>query len=45
VVEILKSEKKVNGRMAKASGQDPRLVLKSAKSGKEAVHKPSAVYF
>lgn len=45
MVEILREEKKVNGRTAKASENDPRIVLKSAKSGKEAVHKPEAVYF
>jgi len=45
VVEILYEEKEVAGRQAKASQNDPRIVLKSAKSGKSAVHKPSAVYF
>ncbi len=45
VLEILYEEKEVAGRRAKASQNDPRIVLKSAKSGKSAVHKPSAVYF
>lgn len=45
VVEIIRSERKVNNRKYKASEKDPRIVVKSAKSGKEAVHKPGAVYF
>jgi len=45
VLEILYEEKEVAGRKAKASQNDPRIVLKSAKSGKSAVHKPGAVYF
>ena len=38
-------EKDIDGIHAKASEEEPRLVLKSAKSGKKAVHKPDAVYF
>ena len=46
VVEILKSNKEVDGKQVKASKDDPRIVLKSnAKSGKICVHKPEAVYF
>ncbi|KAL5498998.1 hypothetical protein ACEPAH_1516 [Sanghuangporus vaninii] len=45
VVEICHSEKEVDGKHVKASQDDPRIVLKSAKSGKTAVHKPEAVYF
>ena len=44
-MEILTSETDFKGRKAKASKEDPRIVCKSAKSGKEAVHKASAVYF
>ncbi|KAG6358505.1 hypothetical protein INS49_014389 [Diaporthe citri] len=45
VVEILREEKDVEGKTIKASEDDPRLVLKSNKSGKICVHKPEAVYF
>ena len=44
-MEIIREEKTVANITAKASEDDPRIVLKSAKSGKEAVHKPEAVYF
>jgi hypothetical protein len=45
VVEVLREEKEVDGKNVKASEEDPRLVLKSNKSGKICVHKPEAVYF
>lgn len=45
VVEILREDKEVDGKNVKASDDDPRLVLKSNKSGKICVHKPEAVYF
>ncbi|KAK7702624.1 hypothetical protein SLS64_009587 [Diaporthe eres] len=45
VVEILREDKEVDGKNVKASDGDPRLVLKSNKSGKICVHKPEAVYF
>ncbi|KAH8113939.1 hypothetical protein DFH11DRAFT_1727449 [Phellopilus nigrolimitatus] len=45
VVEITRSENDFDGIHAKASENDPRVVLQSAKSGKKAVHKPEAVYF
>ncbi|ORY57815.1 uncharacterized protein BCR38DRAFT_489811 [Pseudomassariella vexata] len=45
VVEILREAKEVNGKSVKASEKDPRIVLKSSKSGKVCVHKPEAVYF
>lgn len=45
VVEILREEKEVDGKNVKASEDDPRLVLKSNKSGKICVHKPEALYF
>lgn len=45
VVEILKEEKDVDGKKVKASEKDPRIVLKSNKSGKICVHKADAVYF
>jgi hypothetical protein len=45
VVEVLYEEKEVDGKKVKASKEDPRVVLKSASSGKICVHKPDAVYF
>ncbi|THH12119.1 hypothetical protein EW145_g188 [Phellinidium pouzarii] len=45
VIEIIYAEKIVNGIHAKASKDEPRIVLESAKSGKRAVHRPQAVYF
>lgn len=45
VVEILREEREVDGKTVRASGGDPRLVLRSNKSGKICVHKPEAVYF
>lgn len=45
VVEIVTKEKKVDGKKVKASEKDPRIVLKSNKSGKICVHKAEAVYF
>ncbi|KAI1871098.1 hypothetical protein JX265_006138 [Neoarthrinium moseri] len=45
VVEILTSSKEVDGKSVKASEDDPRIVLKSNKSGKICVHKADAVYF
>lgn len=45
VVEIVYEEKTVDGKTVKGSKEDPRIVLKSASSGKIAVHKPEAVYF
>ena len=34
------SETKVKGHVAKATKEEPQFVVKSDKSGKEAVHKP-----
>jgi hypothetical protein len=45
VVEVVYEEKEVDGKKVKASKEDPRVVLRSASSGKMCVHKPSAVYF
>lgn len=45
VVEVAYDEKTVDGKTVKASKDDPRVILKSATSGKIAVHKPEAVYF
>ena len=45
VEEIACEEKEVDGKMVKASQDDPRIVLRSSKSGKIATHKPDAVYF
>jgi hypothetical protein len=44
-VEVVYEEKEVDGKKVKASKEDPRIVLKSASSGKICVHKPEAVYF
>lgn len=35
------SETQIKGHTAKATKEDPQFVVKSAKSGKQAVHKPS----
>lgn len=45
VVEVLYEEKEIEGQQAKASKEDPRLVLRTDSSGKLAVHKPEDVYF
>jgi hypothetical protein len=45
VVEVVYEEKEVDGKKVKASKEDPRVVLKSATSGKICVHKPEVVYF
>lgn len=45
VVTILRSETDYEGLHAKASEDDPRIVVKSAKSGKHAVHKPDKVFW
>jgi hypothetical protein len=45
VVEVVYEEKTIEGKSVKGSKEDPRVVLKSASSGKIAVHKPEAVYF
>ena len=45
VVEILYSQKEVDGKQVKAKKDDPRAVLKSSSSGKICVHKLDAIYF
>jgi hypothetical protein len=45
VIEVAYETKTVDGKAVKANKDDPRVVLKSATSGKIAVHKPEAVYF
>ncbi|KAH7061682.1 hypothetical protein BKA63DRAFT_392401, partial [Paraphoma chrysanthemicola] len=45
VVEVVYTEKKVDGKNVKASKEDPHVVLKSDASGKICIHKPEAVYF
>ncbi|KAL1297696.1 hypothetical protein AAFC00_006245 [Neodothiora populina] len=45
VVEIVTTEKPVDGKKVKGSEKGPRIVLKSDESGKIAVHKPEAVFF
>jgi hypothetical protein len=45
VVEVSHERKTVEGKTVKATKDHPRIVLKSASSGKIAVHKPEAVFF
>ncbi|CBX95675.1 predicted protein [Plenodomus lingam JN3] len=45
VVEVLYEQQEVDGKKVKASREDPRIVLKSAASGRICVHKPEAVHF
>ncbi|KAH3914402.1 hypothetical protein HBH56_088870 [Parastagonospora nodorum] len=45
VVEVVYEDKEVEGKKAKGSKEDPRVVLKGDVSGKIVVHKPEAVYF
>ena len=40
VEKVVTSTTKVKGHTAKATKVEPQLVVKSAKSGKQAVHKP-----
>ena len=40
VEKIVTSTTKVKGHTAKATKDEPQVLVKSAKSGKEAVHKP-----
>ncbi len=40
VEKIVTSETKVKGHVAKATKEAPQVLVKSDKSGKEAVHKP-----
>jgi hypothetical protein len=43
VTKKLTSETKVGGQKVKASNDDPRYLVESTKSGKEAAHKPDAL--
>ncbi len=43
VVRVVKSETKVKGHKASASKKKPQVMVKSAKSGKRAVHKPGSL--
>jgi hypothetical protein len=43
VVKKITSDTKEAGRQVRASKDDPQYVVKSEKSGREAVHKPSAL--
>ena len=45
VQEILTKDKSVDGKSVKASDDDPKIVLKSKKSGKICVHKPDACFY
>ncbi len=40
VEKIVTSETKIGGHTAKATKEHPEVLVRSAKSGKEAVHKP-----
>ena len=40
VEKVVTSTTKVKGHVAKATEDEPQVVVKSAKSGKKAVHKP-----
>ena len=40
VEKVVTSTTKVKGHTAKATKDEPQVLVKSAKSGKEAVHKP-----
>ena len=43
VLEEITEETEAGGRKVKASEDEPQYLVKSDKSGKEAVHKPSAL--
>ena len=43
VGKVVTSTTKVKGHTAKATKEDPEVLVKSDKSGKEAVHKPDAL--
>lgn len=43
VVKTVTTTTKVKGHVAKATPEDPQYVVKSDKSGGEAVHKPGAL--
>jgi hypothetical protein len=43
VEKKITSDTEAGGRKVKASKDDPQYLVKSAKSGKEAVHKPGAL--
>ena len=43
VEKIVTSTAKVKGHTAKASKDEPQILVKSDKSGKEAIHKPDAI--
>ena len=44
VVKKITSDSKEAGRQVRASGDDPQYLVRSDKSGGEAVHKPSALH-
>ncbi|WP_129337366.1 DUF2945 domain-containing protein [Cellulomonas endophytica] len=44
VEKKITSDTEAAGRTVRASGDDPQYLVKSEKSGKEAVHKPSALH-
>lgn len=44
VVEKITEDTEAAGRTVRASEDDPQYLVRSEKSGKEAVHKPSALH-
>ncbi|QIW96901.1 hypothetical protein AMS68_002419 [Peltaster fructicola] len=45
LVEVMKADKKIDGKSHKASATEPKLVLKSDSSGKICVHKPETCFY
>ncbi len=43
VEKIVTSDTEIKGHKAKATKDDPEVLVKSDKSGKEAIHKPDAL--
>ncbi len=43
VVKVVKSDTKVKGQKLSASQDDPRVIVESDKSGKQAGHKPDSL--
>jgi hypothetical protein len=43
VEEKITSDTKIKGHVAKATKEEPQYVVKSEKTGKEAIHKPDAL--
>jgi hypothetical protein len=43
VVQVVTSTAKVKGHTAKATKEDPQILVKSTKTGQKALHKPAAL--